>query len=136
MASGGTPIIRFGIAGMGVGRSRAERAAHAAGAQLSAIFDHRPDNARKLADGWGCQVAASFDELIHRDDVDVVGVFTPSGTHSDLAIQAMRAGKHAIVTKPPDVSVARIDAMRQVAQDTGRLLAVDFDMRYRDSVAR
>ena len=136
MASGETPVIRFGIAGMGVGRSRAERVVHAAGAQLSAIFDHRPDNARKLADGWGCQAAASFDDLIHRDDVDVVGVFTPSGTHGDLAMQAMRAGKHAIVTKPPDVSVAKVDAMRQVAADTGRLLAVDFDMRYRDSVRK
>ncbi|HEV7213851.1 MAG TPA: Gfo/Idh/MocA family oxidoreductase [Chloroflexota bacterium] len=136
MTAGEAPAIRFGIAGMGVGRSRAERVVRANGATLSAIFDHRPDNARKLAEGWGCQATASFAELIQREDVDVVGIFTPSGTHGDLAIQAMRAGKHAIVTKPPDVSVAKIDAMRQVAEDSGRLLAVDFDMRYRDSVRK
>jgi UDP-N-acetyl-2-amino-2-deoxyglucuronate dehydrogenase len=136
MAEAETPAIRFGIAGMGVGRGRAERVVHAAGARLSAIFDHRPDYASKLAEGWGCQATASFEELIHRDDVDVVGIFTPSGTHGDLAMQAMRAGKHAIVTKPPDVSVAKVDAMRQVAQDCGRLLAVDFDMRYRESVRK
>ncbi|MDQ3701670.1 MAG: Gfo/Idh/MocA family oxidoreductase, partial [Chloroflexota bacterium] len=87
--------IRFGIAGMGVGRSRARMALEASGAQLTAIFDRRAENARALATEWGCAATGSFEELINRDDVDVVGVFTPSGTHGDLCIQAMRAGKHA-----------------------------------------
>ena len=126
--------IRFGIAGMGVGRSRARMALEAPGAKLVAIFDRRLDNGRKLAAEWGCDAAGSFEELIHRDDVDVVGVFTPSGTHADLAIQAMRAGKHAISTKPPDVSTEKVDAMAAAARDFGRLCAVDFGSRYGDDV--
>ena len=128
--------IRFGIAGMGVGRSRARMALEASGAKLAAIFDRRLDNAQKLAAEWGCDAAPSFDDLINRPDIDVVGVFTPSGTHSDLAIRAMRAGKHAISTKPPDVSVEKVDAMAAAAKDYGRLCAVDFGSRYDDDVRK
>jgi len=108
----------------------------APGAKLTAILDRRADNARKLAAEWGCAAAGSFEELIARDDVDVVGVFTPSGTHGDLAMQAMRAGKHAISTKPPDVSVAKVDAMGRTARETGKLLAIDFGSRYDDNVRK
>ena len=132
----GDQVIRFGIAGMGVGRSRARFALQTKGAQLTAIFDRRLDNARKLAAEWGCDAVGSFEELIHRPDVDVVGVFTPSGTHGDLAIQALRAGKHAISTKPPDVSVAKVDAMARAARETGKLLAIDFGSRYEDDVRK
>lgn len=129
-------VVRFGIAGMGVGRSRAQMALKAPGAKLTAIFDRRADNARKLAAEWGCAAAGSFEGLIARDDVDVVGVFTPSGTHGDLAMQALRAGKHAISTKPPDVSVAKVDAMARTAREIGKLLAIDFGSRYDDNVRK
>jgi UDP-N-acetyl-2-amino-2-deoxyglucuronate dehydrogenase len=135
-AGDGGRVIRFGIAGMGVGRSRARMALEAQGAQLTAIFDRRRDNAAALAAEWGCAAAGSFEELIARDDVDVVGVFTPSGTHGDLCIQALRAGKHAISTKPPDVSVEKVDAMAGAARDFGRLLAIDFGSRYNDDVRK
>ena len=128
--------IRFGIAGMGVGRSRARMAFSAPGAKLVAIYDRRQDNAQKLAADWGCAAAPSFEALIDRPDVDVVGVFTPSGTHADRAIQAMRAGKHAISTKPPDVSTEKVDAMASAARDFGRLLAIDFGSRYEEDVRK
>ena len=128
--------IRFGIIGMGVGRSRAQMVLKTPGAKLTAIYDRRLDNGRRLAAEWGCDAANSFEELIRRADVDVVGVFTPSGTHADLAIQAIRAGKHAISTKPPDVSVEKVDAMAGAARDFGRLLAIDFGSRYNDDVRK
>ncbi|MGH2352753.1 MAG: Gfo/Idh/MocA family protein [Chloroflexota bacterium] len=128
--------IRFGIVGMGVGRSRARMVVQSQGAELAAIFDRRQDNARKLAAEWRCDAAGSVEELLARDDVDVVGFFTPSGTHADLAIQALRAGKHAISTKPPDVSIEKVDAMASAAKDFGRLLAIDFGSRYDDDVRK
>ena len=71
-----------------------------------------------------------------RDDVDVVGVFTPSGTHGDLAIAAAAAGKHVITTKPPEVTVARVNAMAAAARKAGVLLAVDYQSRYMDDMRR
>jgi predicted dehydrogenase len=134
--AGEQKVIRFGIAGMGVGRSRARHVVNTAGAELVAIFDRRRENAAKLAGEWGCAAAPSFEEMIARDDIDVIGVFTPSGTHADLAIKAMQAGKHVISTKPPDVSLEKVDAMAAAGRDFGRLVAVDFQSRYEDDVRK
>jgi len=108
----------------------------AEGAELAAIFDRRTENGRKLATEWGCEAANSFEELIAREDIDVVGIFTPSGTHADLAIRAMQAGKHVISTKPPDVSVEKVDAMAAAGRDFGKLVAVDFQSRYEDDIRK
>lgn len=129
-------IIRFGISGLGVGRSRAQSVLKHERAQLTAVCDLRPEVARRFAEEWGCAATTSVEEMAARDDVDVVGIFTPSGTHGDLAIKAAQAGKHVISTKPPDVSVAKVDAMASAAKEHGVLLAVDFGSRYNDDVRK
>lgn len=128
--------IGFGIIGLGIGNSRARMALEAEGAALRAICDLRAETAQEHGEEWGCAWTTSPAELIARDDVDVVGVFTPSGTHGELAVAAAEAGKHVITTKPPDVTVARVNAMAAAARKTGVLLAVDFQSRYEDDVRR
>ena len=39
-------------------------------------------------------------ELISRDDVDVVDICTPPGTHAQIAIEAAAAGKAVLCEKP------------------------------------
>ena len=73
-----------------------------------------------------------FGEMLKRENIDVVGAFTPSGTHCDFAIKAMEAGKHAFVTKPMDIRVEKCDEAIQVAKKMGAVLAVDFGLRYND----
>ena len=126
--------VGFGMIGLGVGRSRVQMVQEAAGADLRAVCDLRPEVARQHGEEWNCAWTTSYEELIQRDDVDVVGIFTPSGTHGDLAIAAASAGKHVITTKPPEVTVAKVDAMAAAARQAGVLLAVDFVSRYTDAV--
>ena len=44
--------------------------------------------------------------LLQRGDIDAVTICTPSGIHADLAVAALNAGKHVVVEKPIDVSLA------------------------------
>jgi len=106
------------------------------GASIRAICDLRPQIARHYGDEWGCSWTTSFEELIRREDVDVIGIFTPSGTHGDLAIATANAGKHVITTKPPEVTVAKVDAMAAAARQAKVHLAVDFASRYIDEVRK
>ena len=57
----------------------------------------------------GARVTASFDELLAADDVDGVVIATPVPTHYALAKQALEAGKHVLVEKPPAMRSAEID---------------------------
>jgi len=46
------------------------------------------------------EVTTDFQEIVKRLDVDAVMIATPLSTHYDLALQALRHGKHVFVEKP------------------------------------
>jgi predicted dehydrogenase len=56
-------------------------------------------------------------ELIARDDVDMVDICTPPGTHAEMARQAAAAGKAVLCEKPLALNypeaVAALDAVTE-----------------------
>jgi predicted dehydrogenase len=68
--------------------------------------------------------------MLDRRDIDVIGVLTSSGTHCEYAVQALQAGKHAFTTKPMDIRLEKVDAAIAASERTGKILAVDFGLRY------
>ena len=132
MSSSEKPV-RFGIVGLGMGAGRAKTVPETEGAQLVAVCDLLEERARPLAQELGCEWTLKYEDLLARDDIDVIGVFTPSGWHCDFAIRALQAGKHAFTTKPMDIRVAKCDAAIQAAAKAGKVLAVDFGSRYTPS---
>ena len=122
--------VRFGIVGLGMGRDRANKAANTPGAKLVAVCDILEERGAKAAEELGVEWITDYEEMLKRDDIDAVGVFTPSGMHCDFVIQALQAGKHACTTKPMDIAVAKCDTAIQEAEARGLVLAVDFESRY------
>ena len=123
--------IRFAVVGLGMGKGRSEVCRQTPGAELAAVCDLSEERGREAERTWGVPWVASYDELLAREDVDVVGLWTPSGSHAGMAVQALRAGKHVCMTKPMDITTAACDAAIHEAQSRGLLLAVDFEQRYR-----
>ncbi len=122
--------IGFVVVGLGMGRHRARTVAKTEGARLIGVADVRAELAQKIAEELECEWHTDFRTFLDRPDVQVVWVMTPSGMHADIAIPALEAGKHVIVTKPMEVTLERADAMIAAAERNGCLLAVDFDMRF------
>ena len=98
--------VRFGIVGLGMGRDRAKKATDTPGARLVAVCDILEERGAKAAEELEVEWIKDYEEMLARDDIDAVGVFTPSGWHCDFALQALQAGKHACTTKPMDLTVA------------------------------
>jgi predicted dehydrogenase len=65
---------------------------------------------------------------------DIVVILTPHPFHAALAIDALAAGAHVLTEKPMAVEVAEADAMIEAATGAGRLLAVNFQQRFRPEV--
>ena len=122
--------VRFGIIGLGVGAGRARRAAQTPGAKLICICSLEEEKAKKMSGELNCDWTADYEKMLERDDIDAVGVFTPSGTHADFAIMAAKAGKHVFTTKPMDILVEKCDELIETAAKAGVIQAVDFDQRY------
>lgn len=128
--------IGFAVVGLGMGASRSRMIAQTEGARLVAVADIREERARKVAEELSCDAATDYHTLLDRSDIDVIMVMTPSGMHADVAIDALEAGKHVIVTKPMEVTLERADMIIEAAERTGRLLAVDFEARYFPTMVR
>ncbi len=113
-----------------MGGARARLVPETAGAELAAVCDVWEERGLKLQKELGCEYIRDYDEMLARDDIDVVGVFTPSGMHAEFSRKALEAGKHCFSTKPMDIAVEACDAVIKTAEDTGLVFAVDFGSRY------
>ncbi len=123
--------VRFAIVGCGViGQSHARFLEAVPGAQLVAVADVIPERARALAENHGCDWYDNVEDLLRRDDVEVVNVCTISGTHADVAIPALEAGKHVVVEKPLEITVERCNQIIEAAERTGRKLATIYQYRF------
>ncbi len=126
--------IGFVVVGLRRGYQAAKQVVATSGAKLVAVADLDIPRAKEVAAELGCEWTDEYRELLHRDDVQVVGAWTPSGAHGMVARDALNAGKHAVSTKPMDVTVAKCDAMIEAARKRNLLLAIDFENRYRPEI--
>ena len=94
------------------------------------VVDLNAELARQVGAEMGCSWCTALEDALGRGDVDVVLVMTPSGLHAQIGVQALRAGKHVITTKPMDVSTKACDELIAAADAGGLLLGVDYQSRY------
>ena len=125
-------MVGFAIVGLGMGRNRARQVIETEGAELKVVVDLNSQLAEEVAGELGCDWTPSLADALGREDVDVVFVLTPSGLHAKLGVEAARAGKHVITTKPMDVTTAACDRLIGAAEEEGVLVGVDYQSRYID----
>ncbi|GAA4206826.1 Gfo/Idh/MocA family protein [Actinocatenispora rupis] len=78
--------------------------------------------------GWS-SYETDWRALIARDDVQLVDVCTPGDSHAEIAIAALRAGKHVLCEKPLANTVAEAEAMAAAAREAGTVAMTGFTYR-------
>ena len=71
----------------------------------------------------------SYERLLARDDIQLIDVCTPGNSHHDIAIAALRAGKHVLCEKPLANSLAQAKEMVEAAEQAGTVNMVTFNYR-------
>jgi predicted dehydrogenase len=69
-------------------------------------------------------------DLVGRHDVDAVVVATPPGTHAELALRTLEAGKHLYLEKPVGIAAAEAERLATVSPRSGAVVAVGFNRRF------
>jgi UDP-N-acetyl-2-amino-2-deoxyglucuronate dehydrogenase len=98
--------------------------------RLAAVADINIERAERLAAKRGGKPFASLTEALAAVDVDIVVVCTPTGRHGDVAIEALAAGKHVIVEKPAEITVARTDEIIEAQREAGTVVTVISQHRF------
>src|SRR5207302_8627241 len=82
------------------------------------------------------RVTADFDELLADPELDAVVIATPVPTHYPLAKQALEAGKHVFVEKPPAMRAAEMEELVALAEEQGLVLMPGHLLLYHPGVLK
>ncbi|MDQ8734782.1 Gfo/Idh/MocA family oxidoreductase [Paenibacillus sp. LHD-38] len=75
-------------------------------------------------------VTTNYKEMLAREDVDAIAIFTPDYMHEEHAIAALQAGKHVYCEKPLAITVEACDHILDEWKRSGKHLMIGFNMRY------
>ncbi|MEY7848399.1 Gfo/Idh/MocA family protein [Natrarchaeobius sp. A-rgal3] len=123
--------VRYGIVGVGgFGSAHAKYVDRIDGATLVAGAATTESSVASFGSSFDAAGYTDHLEMLESEDLDAISVCTPSGTHAEIAIDAARAGVDALVEKPLDVYIDRVDRMIDVADDHGVTLGGVFQRRF------
>ncbi|MEU0913306.1 Gfo/Idh/MocA family oxidoreductase [Streptomyces althioticus] len=126
-----TAPLGLGLAGCGgFGAFLLDAVAGLPGLRPVAVADPDPRRAGALGKRYAVPALAGLDELLAREEVDVVAVATPPAAHAAMATAALRAGRHVLCEKPLASTAAEAAAVALEAGRAGRTLVVDHVLRY------
>lgn len=129
-----TALHRVGLAGTGyMGWKHSEVLSRNPETALTRICstERSAAVAHELAGRYGdADTTTEFDALL-ADDVDVVYICSPDGTHAEYASRALRAGKHVFSEKPLGRTAGELASVRTALEESGAILQVGMNCRYR-----
>ena len=94
--------VRIAVVGMGIGRPNGMALASNPRGTVVALCDLFEDRMKAFAKDLPDEVKfyTDYTEMCKADDIDAVFVGTPNQWHVPIALEAVRNGKHVMVTKP------------------------------------
>ncbi|MCX7977200.1 MAG: Gfo/Idh/MocA family oxidoreductase, partial [Bellilinea sp.] len=122
--------IGVGVVGTGfIGPAHVE-ALRRNGITVMGLVDSRPEKSRRKAAELGIPRAYdTFEELLNDDEIQAVHLATPNHLHFPYAKAALLAGKHVICEKPLAMNTRESSELVQLAKETGKVNAVNFNIR-------
>ncbi len=136
--------LRVGVIGPGgAGSGRTIEFARRNDVELVAAADTRPEAFDRLEQRLKESVEGyepgkikryigeyEFTQMIDKEDLDIVGVFSPHSLHDIHAKYAMRNGAHVIVEKPMANFVGDAIAMHKISVGSGRHLVIHYQRHF------
>ena len=124
----------FGIVGCGmVADFQAQAIEAMKGGYLACVFSRNMANAERVANKYNCEAYQDYQTFLAHPGLDIVAIATPSGAHLEPVEKAAQAGKHIICEKPLEVTLARIDKMIRVCEESNVMLAGIFPRRFNEA---
>ncbi|MEY2849997.1 MAG: hypothetical protein RI885_2664 [Actinomycetota bacterium] len=131
-----TSDLRVGVIGLGfAGTTHLEAFTALPGATVVALAGQEEPRLRELAGEHGVEhVYRDWEQLVARDDLDIVSIGVPNHLHHPIALAALTSGKHVFCEKPLATTGALAQEMSDAAAANDRVLEIAFNHRRRADV--
>ena len=129
-----TTNLRAGLIGTGfIGPVHLE-ALRRIGVSVSALCD-LPDRVKAAAEKWAIPESfGDYQDLLRSANVDVVHITSPNRFHCEMALAALRAGKHVVCEKPLAMNTRETERIASLARGSGKVFAVNYNVRFYPAV--
>lgn len=125
--------LKFALVGCGrIAKKHIDAINEIENAELVAVADVDYERAKEKAKYAGnVKAYDSYDEMLHKEDIDIVNILTPSGLHPQHAIDIVKKyKKNIVVEKPMALKLEDADEMIRVCDENGVRLFVVKQNRY------
>lgn len=103
---------------------------------LKAVAGKNEERTRQFAKRWGYEsYTTDWHTLLEREDIDVIDILTPTYLHKEMAVAAMKAGKHVICEKPCSLTWEECHEMAETAAKAGVVSYLNHNYRRVPAVA-
>jgi myo-inositol 2-dehydrogenase/D-chiro-inositol 1-dehydrogenase len=127
-------MLKIGIIGAGrIGKVHAESITkYVKGAEVTFIADPFLDEATKQwSTSLGIQhTSKDYHDILANSEIDAVLICSSTDTHSQISLEAIKAGKHVFCEKPVDHDVNKIKEVLKAVKNTGIKYQVGFNRRF------
>lgn len=131
-------MINIGIIGYGYwGPNLVRNFAETPGARVSWVSDLDPAKLELVKRRFpAVGVTTHYRELLDDPNTDAIAIATPVHTHYEIALEALRAGKHVWLEKPMTETSVQARRLVEEAERQKRVLLVDHTFLYTGSVMK
>ena len=122
-------MLRIGVLGAGhLGKIHIKLIKEIENYELVGIFDPNEENAEFVSKEFNTKAYKDVDSLI--DDVDVIDIVTPTLSHFECAVQALRKSKHIFIEKPITNTIEEARKLIKLADEANVKVQVGHVERY------
>lgn len=98
--------------------------------EIIACADVNREAAQKKAAKWNIPYVLTVEELLAREDIDIVVNLTPPKNHYEIIKAALLAGKHVFTEKPLATTAAEADELMELSAQMGKMLGAAPETNY------
>ncbi|MBU0873477.1 MAG: Gfo/Idh/MocA family oxidoreductase [Alphaproteobacteria bacterium] len=124
---------RIAIIGLGMAVAPHARSLQDLAERAEVVVAFSPTQVRRdaFAQAWGFPVTGDLDGIFSDISIDAVMILTPPNSHLDLVRRAAGAGKHILLEKPLETSIAKAEELVATAEAAGVKLGVVLQNRFK-----
>ena len=128
--------LRVGVVGLGyAGEQHLKNFTRMPNVQAVALAGLEEERLQELGGRYGVQnLHRSWEDLVARDDLDVVSIGAPNHLHAPIAIAALKGGRHVLCEKPLARTGAEAEGIVRAAREADRAVHIAFTQRERGDV--
>lgn len=89
------------------------------GSNLLGLCARTEKRVKPLAEKWGVKYYLDYDEALETPELDAVVIAVPTPYHYDLAMKAIKKGKHVLLEMPIAPKIEQIEEIKKAAKEAG-----------------